>query len=401
MKIAIFLIVFCVGLGFGAATWEHARSTRGWKNVSGVEENMDKVIETISDPNAKKPGRVEVIGGTQLDFGTMKRGTRRSHKFVFKNVGEQPIDIWFKNSSCKCTVGKFEKATLEPKAETEVELEWIVEGMEDFAQTATIGTSAREQEEVKLTIRGRVGQPLSFEPPALFLGDFLSNDESEYIGRMFNLEDTPIEFQSTSIADPELAKKIHYEILPARTPEPGEFPKFASAKQVIEFKIKLLKGIPSGNISTELVFRKDNDNASGDVETVSFKIAGRCVNPIRVIAGNDYDEEKDTLNMGVGSSQSSLKRVIMLAVKTADNADASITLKRIAPESLAKILNVSVGEPKVSKTQKIFPITLEIPAGAGPIELNGNHGKDFGKVVFDTNMVDSPEESIFVRIKLE
>jgi hypothetical protein len=197
---------------------------------------------------------------------------------------------------------------------------------------------------VKLTIRGRVGQPLSFEPPALFLGDFLSNDESEYIGRMFNLEDTPIEFQSTSIADPELAKKIHYEILPARTPEPGEFPKFASAKQVIEFKIKLLKGIPSGNISTELVFRKDNDNASGDVETVSFKIAGRCVNPIRVIAGNDYDEEKDTLNMGVGSSQSSLKRVIMLAVKTADNADASITLKRIAPESLAKILNVSVGE---------------------------------------------------------
>lgn len=401
MKIAFFLIVICVGLGFGAAKWEHSRYIHGWKNISGVEENMDKVIAQISDPNAKKPGRVEVIGGTQLDFGTMKRGSRRSHKFVFKNVGELPIDVWFKNSSCKCTVGKFKQATLQPDEVTEVELEWIVEGMEDFAQTATIGTSAREQEEVKLTIRGRVGQPLSFDPPALLLGDFLSNDESEFTGYLFNLEDKPLEFQSTSITDLELAKKIKYEILPARTPEPGEFPKFESAKQVVEFKIKLLKGIPSGNISTELVFRKDVGDASASVETVSFKIAGRCVNPIRVIAGNDYDEERDTLNMGTGNLQSGLKKVIMLAVKTADNPDANIKLKRVVPEPLAKILNISVGEPKVSKTQKIFPITFEIPVGTEPIELNGTHGKDFGRVVFDTNMVDSPEESIFVRVKME
>ena len=298
-------------------------------------------------------------------------------------------------------MGKLKQATLQPDEVTEVELEWIVEGMEDFAQTATIGTSAREQEEVKLTIRGRVGQPLSFDPPALLLGDFLSNDESEFTGYLFNLEETPLEFQSTSITDLELAKKIKYEILPARTPKPGEFPKFASAKQVVEFKIKLLKGIPSGNISTELVFRKDVGDTSASVETVSFKISGRCVNPIRVIAGNDYDEERDTLNMGTGNSQSSLKKVIMLAVKTADNPDANIKLKRVVPESLAKILKISVGEPKVSKSQKIFPITLEIPVGTEPIELNGTHGKDFGRVVFDTNMVDSPEESIFVRVKME
>lgn len=104
--------------------------------------------------------------------------------------------------------------------------------------------------------------------------------------------------------------------------------------------------------------------------------------------------------MGNGTKKEGLKKSFLLAVKTNDYPDANITFKRVTPEAIVDKVRVTIGEPQVTKSQKIFPITIEIPAGTEPVELNGLFGKDFGKVVFDTNMENSPEESIFLQFKI-
>jgi hypothetical protein len=307
--------------------------------------------------------------------------------------------VWFKTSSCKCTVGKFEKATLKPGETTEVELEWIVEGLGgDFAQTATIGTSAPRQEEIKLTIKGRIGEALMFEPSILDLGEFMSNETHEFTGRLFSFEELPLEVPSASVGDTSISSKFKVSLEQPRKPEPNEFPSYGEARQVLEFKVTIEKGVPSGNISTNLMFARYFKN--GESESIPLKIVGRCVNPIRIIAGNDYDEERDVLKMGSGTTKEGLKKSFLLAVKTTEYPDANITFNRVTPESISDKVKVVIGEPQVTKSQKIFPITVEIPAGTEPVELNGLFGKDFGKVVFDTNMENSPEESIYLQFKI-
>ncbi|MCU0715285.1 MAG: DUF1573 domain-containing protein [Pirellula sp.] len=399
MKTALILILLCVGLGFGIATSEISRRTAGIKHVYGVVEDMDAALAIALKEEPKDLALIEVVGGPELDFGTMKKGTRRSHKFVFKNVGESSADVWFKTSSCKCTVGKFEKATLKPGETTEVELEWIVEGLGgDFAQTATIGTSAPRQEEIKLTIKGRIGEALMFEPSILDLGEFMSNETHEFKGRLFSFEELPLEVPSASVGDTSISSKFKVSLEQPRKPEPNEFPNYGEARQVLEFKVTIEKGVPSGNISTNLMFARYFKN--GESESIPLKIIGRCVNPIRIIAGNDYDEERDVLKMGSGTTKEGLKKSFLLAVKTTEYPDANITFNRVTPESISDKVKVVIGEPQVTKSQKIFPITVEIPAGTEPVELNGLFGKDFGKVVFDTNMENSPEESIYLQFKI-
>jgi hypothetical protein len=399
MKTALILILLCVGLGFGIATSEINRRSSGIKHIYGVVEDVDAALASALKEEPKDRALIEVVGGPELDFGTMKKGTRRSHKFVFKNTGESSADVWFKASSCKCTVGKFEKATLKPGESTEVELEWIVEGLGgDFAQTATIGTSAPRQEEIKLTIKGLIGEALMFEPSTLDLGEFMSNEKHEFKGRLFSFEETPLEVPSAAVADASISPKFIVALEQPRKPEPNEFPNYGEARQVIEFKVTLEKGIPSGNINTNLMFARYFKDS--ETESIPLKVVGRCVNPIRIIAGNDYDEERDVLKMGSGTTKEGLKKSFLLAVKTSEYPEANIALKRVTPDAIADKVKVSIGEPQVTKTQKIFPITIEIPSGTEPVELNGLFGKDFGKVVFDTNMENSPEESIFLQFKI-
>jgi hypothetical protein len=45
-------------------------------------------------------------------------------------------------------------------------------------------------------------------------------------------------------------------------------------------------------------------------------------------------------------------------------------------------------------------VTLEIPAGTEPIELDGTFSKDFGKIVFETDIESSPTIPIFLKFRV-
>ena len=240
------LIVACIGIGYGIAVSQFQKRTANIKNIMGSAEDMDEAIQKAKTSN-QKPGKIEVIGGPDLDFGTMRLGTKRSHNFVFKNIGETPVEVVYKSATCKCTVGKLDATTLKAGEQTQVELEWLAEGsMTDFAQTATISTSAIDQEEIKLTITGKIGQAHVFDPPMADFRDFLAAVESEQKGRLYSFEESPLEITTAKWSDLPQVSKVVCELKSPKKLAVGEIPEYSDARYYLDFVIYLNRGLPAG-----------------------------------------------------------------------------------------------------------------------------------------------------------
>lgn len=405
MKSALVLIPLCMGVGVALAYKDVNQWNHGLKHHMAGSPNLDETVAKLREGDGGKLGSVIVEGGDSLQFGTMRRGSVKQHTFVIKNTGETDVEVFFKASSCKCTVGKFERATLKPGETTDVELEWKAEGFGEFAQTATLGTTIPGKEEIKLTINGQITEAVSFDPPSLELGDFLSNATHEFNGKILNFGDTPIRLSDITLADPRIAPKFDITFSEARPPKEDELTGLDDAKEVIEFQVKVDKGLPSGNINTHLNFHvEEATEASPSLSAEdfpSYKVNGRCLNPIRIIAGTRYDESRDILDMGIAPSSEGIKISFVFGIRTDEFPNAAIKAKSITPEAAANVLKVTVGEPNTTKNQKLFPVTVEIPPGTPPIEFNGASGKEFVKLTFDTNMEDSPEESIYLKFVIQ
>ena len=396
----LILIVACIGIGYGIANSQFRSRTTDIKNIMGSELDMAGAIEKAK-ATVTKPGKIEVIGGTEFDFGTMSRGTKRQYSFVFKNIGEAPVELVNKGSTCKCTVGTLNAKKLEPGEETPVELEWLAEGlMADFAQTATIGTSAFDQEEIKLTVKGKIGQAFVFDPASADFRDFLSGDENEFTGRLYSFDESPLDISSVSWSDASLSSKITGEFEEAIRLKKGEIPQFADARSYIDFKIHLKKGIPAGVLSGNMVFNKKSDKEDGKDEAINFPINGRSVAPIRVIAGPDYNEEKNIFDLRTAKSEVGLKKSFVIAIKNDEAKNIEIKLGKVSPAKAEGALKVTITELKVSPKQKMFSVTLEIAPGTPPVEFAGAYGKDFAKIVLETNMESAPQFPMFIKFRI-
>ena len=155
-------------LGFAAGWFSFKTETQGAKEI--FEDPAKRIssiglaVENRPLPGAEKKlgPKVQIIGGKVHNFGSMERGTSRNHKFVFKNVGDEKLVLEVAGSTCKCTIGKLEKAELEPGEETGIELTWTAEGvLEQFGQTARIATTDPENVEISLEIRGFISNALA------------------------------------------------------------------------------------------------------------------------------------------------------------------------------------------------------------------------------------------------
>ena len=400
----LLLVLICSCIGFGLAKFQHERHVAGVKNVMGAERGVsvdadgNTIKSTVRELSSRKVGKITIVNGAELDFGIMMKGTKRSHKFVFKNTGDADAKIWFKTSTCKCTVGKFTEATLAPGEQTDVELEWKAENqLDEFGQTATIGSNCPGQEEIKLSIRGRIGTAYTFDPPSINQGDIFASDETEVNFRIYSFQDGPISLGSGQVKDAILSKRIRFESGEEQEAKPGEFPDMADVRRYVDCKVKLLKGLPAGPLNLDLNIARRIPGERDDAEFLYYNIRGRVVTPVRVIAGDDYNEGRNVLTMGSAKSSQGLKKSIMLAIRTEDSqSDPNLRVTKTIPQQL----KTTIGTPKVTSTQRIYPLTIEIPAGTEPIEFDGTFTKDFGKIVVETDMETSPTIPIYLKFRL-
>src|SRR6476620_4482600 len=99
--------------------------------VAYVEVRNDPdALDKLADERAanEKLGDKEVprivVDQAHYDFGSMQRGTSKSHEFVIRNVGNAPLKIRNGGTTCKCTLSKVEDESIPPGGSTMVKLEW-------------------------------------------------------------------------------------------------------------------------------------------------------------------------------------------------------------------------------------------------------------------------------------
>jgi len=199
-----------------------------------------------------------------------------------------------------------------------------------------------------------------------------------------------------AVKDAILSKRIKVELDSEKELTKGEIPKMESARRMIQGKIRVLPGVAAGPLNIDIhIVRKQKDGP--DDEFLTYNVRGRVVTPVRIIAGDDYNETRNILSMGSAKSSNGLKKSFMIAIRNEDSKkDPNVRIGKVVPNQV----KATLGEPKVSPNQRIYPITLEIPPGTDPVELDGTFSKDFGKIVIETDVESSPEIPIFLKFRI-
>jgi hypothetical protein len=75
------------------------------------------------------------------------------------------------------------------------------------------------------------------------------------------------------------------------------------------------------------------------------------------------------------------KRTIHFVVKGPHRSETKFSVASVSPADL----HVEVGEPDTSNAKiRLYPVTIEVPADAAPINLLGTEGGRTGRIVLDT-----------------
>ncbi len=116
-------------------------------------------------PSPTGPHPKVVVDTTVHDFGTMQFNEKGSHIFTVSNQGRGPLILRSGESTCKCTIGKLAKKTLQPSESTEVELSWDTRtAIASFEHRARVLTNDPNQSDIRFTIKGIVLRTLIATP---------------------------------------------------------------------------------------------------------------------------------------------------------------------------------------------------------------------------------------------
>ena len=98
-----------------------------------------------------------VFEETEYDFGTVERGTKVTHYFVFKNAGDEPLEIKQVRATCGCTAALATKKVLQPGEEGKIKTTFNSRGYAGkIAKRVIVKTNDPDNPVINLIITGKV-----------------------------------------------------------------------------------------------------------------------------------------------------------------------------------------------------------------------------------------------------
>ncbi len=398
LRVILSIIVGTVA-GIGLGWLQSSFATSGYEErftgsrTTLAEARGEKTNEELVQQSTGTP-KVEVVGGTEFNFGTMLHGDSQSHSFVFRNIGDGPLNLDMGSSTCKCTVGELKSSILKPGEETEVTLTWnAISIAADYGQSAVIHTNAPDTPEVQLRIRGKVTDSYVIEPSSISLSDFAVTDQVSRKFHVFTYLKDSTQLMDFKWSDEKTAGLVDITCKPVEL-DKEKFPQHLNALAVHEVEVTVKPGLNIGQLNSRITFATDKGEKVG---TLELPVTGRVSGDIVLIGGPSFDPKLNILKLGT--------------IKSSQGGSASISLSAqgelrdmVKPEIVSvkpsDSLKVTVSEPKMVGQRRFFTIKFEVPKGAPEIHYAGGNPRDFGKVVIKTNHEITEELSIFVQLNV-
>lgn len=364
-----------------------------FRATTGSAAGGDAAGAAQAESEAPEP-RAEVVGGTIYDFGTMQQGSSKSHTFVFRNIGQAPLDLKVGATSCRCTIGSLADSSLKPGEQTEVTLEWKATGVLDkFSQTATIVTNDPQHHEILLSVKGTVARTILVEPPGINLGELSVSSPIEQTAYVFAYTGEPLEISDAAWADSDSADKVHVKVTPMPI-DKKRFPDHQGASGAAQIELQIEPGLRMGPLDTRITMHTNVKN----VPTIDLPVVGKVVGDLQMIGGASYDATNSILNLGKVDRREGTTARLHLSVQGPERESIKLEIGEVVPKDS---LIVTIGEPKEQSSRVLYPIICTVPKDAPAASYPGTNAKNFGKVIIKTSHPNIPEFRLYVRLNVE
>jgi hypothetical protein len=339
-------------------------------------------LQQQRDPAAaKRPGpRLVVVGSEMHDFGSMDLWAKGKHTFTVRNDGTEALRLVMGKPTCSCTAlgagnKKLEEGDvleLKPAEERNLTLDWeIKSSQEQFSQSAPFTTNDPIRPSLVLAIVGHVEDSIRRSPDTVIFRDVPSS--------LIVTEEVVLETSQTD------ALKIteHHWLKPETSGffdvriEPAPAKEGASKTSAVKVAITLKPGLPLGSFDQTLVV---TTNLAPDVPPYQVPIQGTIVGDISLF-GPGVSASDKSLRLGDIPQGRGAKRTFHVLIKGPHRNETTVSLAKTEPSNL----RVEVGKPdEPNERVRIYPVTVEIPADAPPINLTGDADGQVGRILLKT-----------------
>lgn len=336
---------------------------------------------------------------TQFAFGTVGTGQTGEHAFVIRNVGDAPLTLTKGATSCSCTFSDFESAegaedgqmTLEPGAETRVNLKWIGKGDGGpFRQQAMISTNDPSRPELALVIEGLVVPTWRATPSGIHLSRVSATTGDHASVTVITYGESPPTIESALVDHPEADRcfALTTELLdPATTAgEPG-------ATGGVRLDLDVKPGLSPGQVRADIRLVLLIPQRIEIAIPIDGKVGGDLA-----LAGAAWDSSQQVLKLGTVSGKTGFSTQLFLTARGPHRDAVRPVVREVVPEAMQVTIGDStpIGSGGVVRT----PITIVIPPGSRVANHLCSKQGPAGRIVLDTGHPDSPVLTIPVCVAI-
>lgn len=341
------------------------------------------------------------------DFGTMQRGAKEAHEFVFTNTGTAPLRLEVGSTTCKCTLGEVGDRPLAPGESAPVRLEWVAKSAQGaFRQVATVLTNDPVRPSIELTVEGVITEAVGLQPQEFLLGRLAADSvgtASVYLASYEEGPDAP-PVEATVALDEQTPGAERYEF----TVEPVSLEEVPidRATSAVKITVKAGPGLPIGSliewvtIQTNLL-KKAAEGAEPERGLALQAPIYATVEGDISIHGAGWSKQRGVLNLGKVRSADGREAKLRISYKGENATDCRAAVISADPEWL----EIDLGEPKEVREGVVHqPMTVRIPPGreamvrSGKGEENGGGiGDGDARVRLSTNHPTTAELDVKVR----
>jgi hypothetical protein len=359
--------------GFGLAMWMFYRLPEQTSLVDGITGPADP-----SRPRAQ----VEVDEAVH-DFGSMDSRAKGTHDFVFRNVGNGPLELQKGRTTCKCTLSDIGDGLIPPGGSGIVTLEWSGKAfVGPYEQTAKIITNDPDRPVVDLEIRGEMTAKARAVPGDLVFSSVTAGQTASADVQVFGYVEKRLEVTGYESDDPD-----HLEVsFSPMADEKVKEEEYATCGQLMSVTLK--PGLPLGPFRGKI---RVMTNIEG-FEEIVVPVRATITSEISVL-GADWHAESAILQVGAIESTEPVRKKLFLKVGGLDPAQVQFEVGEVYPG----FVKVRIGERTSSpgRPVAVTPIEIEFPEGSPP----GNHlgPKNLGRIRLKTTHAEVKELDINLR----
>lgn len=390
VRILITLVVASI-LGFAMGRAQvHLAFSGVVEQLHLPEHSASLASRDTTSPQISGNPKIELPEGNSFNFGQMRHGSSMTHSFILRNVGEGPLNLAKKGSTCKCTVGELTESVLMPGQETKITLTWRAQSVSaNFGQSATFTTNDPANTELQFLIEGSVIDSFVFEPTQIDLGDFAPDTPQSREFMVYCYSDDDVELSRLVWSTPATQKFVSLEFSPVTPDSSGNH---AKASKAYAARLDIQPGMPIGLLSSKISFLT---NHGEQIDMLEMNVNGRVISEFSVIGGSHFMADKNLLDIGNLRSDQGFSAIIWIKLSGQQQEGLQLTVDQLDAKGA---LNVSIGETKIVGKSKMIPVQFDVPKGAPEVYYPGNEKGSFAKVLIRSNSSKMPELPVFVRL---